>query len=247
MILGLIPILLASAFAQQSTSANIPLCPVSVPEYKDPDHMVRPVYPKAALKAGTEGSVQLRVVVGPDGKAISLTVLNGDAIFQKPTLDAVRTWHFHPVLVKEQSVETTYTVEMRFVLVLQEAVPKVTLESPRVPEPSLPEPSEALRTLPDGVYRAAPGSGITAPTATYQPDPEFSEEARKAKESGKVVVRLVVGTDGVPQDLQLRCGALPSLNEKAIEAVQQWKFKPGTKDDKPVPVEVDVEVEFKLF
>lgn len=246
MIFSLIPILLTGVFAQDSTSSGIPLCPLKSPDFKDPDHMVRPKYPKQALKDGTAGTLRLRAVVDTNGKTKNLTVLSGPAIFEKPTLDAVRKWHFYPVLVKDQSVAATYIVDMRFNLTLQAAIPEVTLDSPRPPEPSLPWNNDSFAT-PDGTIIMGSPAGIIGPKATYQIDPEFSEEARKEKQAGSTMIRLVVGTDGLPRDLRLRCGAEAGLNEKALDAVKRWKFTPGTKDGKPVPVEIEVEVEFKLY
>jgi TonB family protein len=247
MIFGLIPILLAGVFALQSAATSVPMCPEKQQAFRDPVRRVRARYPKEALKAGTSGSVHLRAVVNPHGQVEQLTVLDGPAIFEKPTLDAVRKWRFYPVLVKGEPVQTTFSVEMRFDLLLEQAVPSVALESPQAPDPPLP-PMEGISNNADGaVYRASAESGIVGPKVIYQVDPEFSEEARKAKKSGYVTIRLVVGTDGLPHDLRLRCGAEAGLNEKALEAVRQWKFTPGTKDGKPVQIETEVEVEFHLF
>jgi periplasmic protein TonB len=121
------------------------------------------------------------------------------------------------------------------------------LESPLPPEAPLPELPEDSSNAVGRVYRLTPGSGIVSPKIIYQIDPEFTEEARKGKEQGRVVVNLVVGTDGSPQNPRLRCGAPAGLNEKALNAVKQWRFNPSTKDGKPVPVEIDVEVEFRQY
>jgi TonB family protein len=246
MILGFIPILLTGVFAQQSAT-SVPLCPEKLQAFRDPNHRVRAKYPKEALKSGTSGSVRLRAVVNPQGKVKELTVLDGPAIFEKPAVDAIRKWRFYPVLVKGEPVETTYGVEMRFDLLLQEAVPSVVLESPQAPDPPLAS-MEAISNNADGpVYRVSPESGIIGPKVTYQVDPEFSEDARKGKKSGYVAIQMVVGTDGLPRDLRLRCGAEAGLNEKALDAVRQWRFAPGTRDGKPAQVEIEVEVEFHSF
>lgn len=246
-VLSLIPILAASAYGQLAASADIPLCPLREPEFKDPDHMTRPKYPKQALRDGTAGTLRLSAVVDASGKTKELTVLDGPVVFEKPSLDAARKWHFHPVVVKNQPVETTYTIWMTFNLALQEAIPRVTVESPRPAETPLPQSDEALTTTDGPVYRASPGSGIVGPKVVYQIEPEFSDEARKAKRQGNVTIRLVVGTDGLPRDLRLVCGAEAGLSEKALDSVKQWRFTPGTKDGKPVPVQIEVAVEFKLY
>jgi len=96
-----------------------------------------------------------------------------------------------------------------------------------------------------GVFRV--GGGVSAPRALYAPDPEYSEEARKAKFQGTCVLWLVVGPDGRARDIRVTRSLGLGLDEKAIEAVKQWKFEPAMKDGKPVAVEINVEVSFRLY
>jgi len=92
----------------------------------------------------------------------------------------------------------------------------------------------------------APGC-ITAPHATYAPDADYPEKARRAKDRGVVLVDLVVGTDGLPHDVKIFRGATPALDQAAIDAVKRWKFTPAAKDGHPVAVQTKVEVSFKLY
>lgn len=96
-----------------------------------------------------------------------------------------------------------------------------------------------------GVYHV--GGGVSPPRAIYSPDPEFSEEARKAKYQGTCTLMLVVDTDGRPRNIRVASSLGMGLDEKAIEAVKQWRFEPSMKDGHPVPVEIAVEVEFHLY
>ena len=91
------------------------------------------------------------------------------------------------------------------------------------------------------------GGGVSAPKAIYAPDPEYSEEARKAKYQGTCVLWLVVGPDGRARDIRVARTLGLGLDEKAMEAVQKWKFSPGKKDGKPVTVEATIEVNFRLL
>ncbi len=96
-----------------------------------------------------------------------------------------------------------------------------------------------------GAFRV--GGGVSAPRALDTPDPEYSEEARKAKYQGTCVLLLIVGPDGKPRDVKVARALGMGLDEKAIEAVRQWKFEPAMKDGKPVAVQINVEVNFRLY
>jgi TonB family protein len=88
---------------------------------------------------------------------------------------------------------------------------------------------------------------VSAPRALYAPDPEYSEEARKAKYQGTVVLWLIVGPDGRPRDIRVSRSVGMGLDEKAIDAVRTWKFEPARKDGQPVAVQINVEVSFRLY
>jgi periplasmic protein TonB len=96
-----------------------------------------------------------------------------------------------------------------------------------------------------GVYRV--GGGISAPTAVSSPDPDYTEEARRAKKQGTCVLWLIVDSAGHPRDIRVQRGLGFGLDAKAIEAVRQWRFQPALKDGKPVDVQISVEVEFHLY
>jgi periplasmic protein TonB len=91
------------------------------------------------------------------------------------------------------------------------------------------------------------GGGVLPPRAVYAPEPEFSEEARKAKYQGVCTLGLIVGTDGRPSNIRVLSSLGMGLDEKAIEAVRNWKFEPAMKDGHPVRVEIAVEVDFHLY
>ena len=96
-----------------------------------------------------------------------------------------------------------------------------------------------------GVYR--PGGGVSSPKVIYAVDPEFSDEARRQKYQGVVVLSLIVDAQGNPQHIHVQRQLGMGLDEKALEAVRQYKFKPAQKDGKPVPVEINIEVNFQLY
>ena len=89
--------------------------------------------------------------------------------------------------------------------------------------------------------------GVSAPRAIYEPDPDYSEQARKAKYQGTIVLSLIVDSSGAPTDVQIIRPLGLGLDEKAVNAVNTWKFRPAEKDGEPVPVSINVEVTFHLY
>jgi periplasmic protein TonB len=95
-----------------------------------------------------------------------------------------------------------------------------------------------------GVFKV--GGGVAAPVPLYKPEPEFTEEARRAKHQGTVMLALIVGPDGRTRDIRVVRRLGMGLDEKAIDSARQWKFQPATKDGKPVAVAINIEVDFTL-
>ena len=96
-----------------------------------------------------------------------------------------------------------------------------------------------------GVFNV--GNGVTPPALLVKVDPEYSEEARKAKYSGSVTLSIVVNTDGKAEQISVVKSLGMGLDEKAVEAVQKWKFTPGKNKGVPVKVRATVEVNFRLL
>jgi len=99
---------------------------------------------------------------------------------------------------------------------------------------------------PPGIYPAGRG-GVSVPEVIYNPEPTFSEEARKSKTQGIVLLMIVVGKDGKPYDIRVRQSLGMGLDEKAIETVGRWRFRPATLNGQPVATQIAVEVNFRLY
>ena len=97
-----------------------------------------------------------------------------------------------------------------------------------------------------GLYPAG-RNGVTTPRVIYDPEPAYSDAARAAKMQGTVTLWLVVGTDGRPRGVRVQKGLGMGLDEKAVAAVETWKFEPSMLNGKPVAVAINVEVNFRLF
>ncbi len=97
-----------------------------------------------------------------------------------------------------------------------------------------------------GVFVPGRG-GVTAPVPIFAPDPEFSDEARRDKYQGICLVSIIVDARGFPQNVRVARHLGMGLDEKAMEAIRRYRFKPATKDGKPVAAAITVEVDFRLF
>jgi len=180
---------------------------------------VEPTYSPEALADHLSGSVLVSLTVGIDGVPTDIKVVKGlgEGLDEK-AVEAVSQWRFQPGTKKGVPVAVQAQVSVIFRL--------------------LNDPQKAA---------AFPASGdVAAPSLISKVEPEYSKEAREKKLSGNVLLSIIVGADGVPRDIKVVSPLGLGLDEKAIQAVSRWRFKPGTKSGVPVPVKAQVEVSFKL-
>ena len=104
----------------------------------------------------------------------------------------------------------------------------------------------AFRTQAQSVYR--PGNGVTLPVVVRDVRPEYTKEALDAHIEGTVGLEVIVKADGMVGDVKVTrsLDVMYGLDNQAVKAIKQWEFKPGTKDGKPVAVQVDVVMSFTL-
>jgi protein TonB len=98
----------------------------------------------------------------------------------------------------------------------------------------------------DGAYR--PGNGVTSPVPVVRASPKYTVEAMRARAQGVITVECVVEPNGECGDVRIVRSILPpfGLDEQAIEAARRWRFRPGTRSGDPVPVLVNLEIEFNI-
>jgi len=87
----------------------------------------------------------------------------------------------------------------------------------------------------------------TPPAIIHESRPSYSKEAKKAKIAGTELLGLVVGKDGEPSNIRVIKSLGYGLDEKAIDAVKKWRFKPSTFNGEPVNVDIRIEIEFRLY
>lgn len=113
-----------------------------------------------------------------------------------------------------------------------------------------PRPGSGTRKDPviaaSGLYRV--GGRVSAPVAIFQAEAEFSDEARRAKYQGVCLVSVIVDGHGNPQNPRIVRGLRMGLDQKALDAVRKYKFRPAMLDgEQPVPVMITIEINFKLY
>ncbi|MGC2110091.1 MAG: energy transducer TonB [Candidatus Korobacteraceae bacterium] len=211
-------------------------------------YKVQPIYPGLARQARVQGVVVLDALIGKDGTIQELTVESGHPMLIQAAMDAVKQWRYKPYLVDGEPVLVETKINVNFQLSNSTAEQKsgaAAAGSSSPPPPATqagqPPPNDSL----SGVYRV--GNGVTPPQPFYEPDPEYSDQARKARLQGTVVLWLIVDADGLPQHIRVQRSVGMGLDEEAIKAVKQWRFKPSMKNGEPVPVMINVEVNFRLF
>jgi TonB family protein len=200
-------------------------------------YKVAPVYPEIAKAAHVQGIVVLFALISKTGDVEDLKVLSGPPMLTSSAIDAVRQWKYTPYMASGVTMEVRTAISVNFSLSDAAAPPKrgATNEYHGAPYEY------------DGIPVAKIGDGVTSPVVIHKVDPEFSVEARKAKFMGLVLVNLVVDTKGKPQNVHVLRGVGMGLDENAVKAVRAYKFRPATEDGKPVPVALNVEVNFRIF
>jgi len=189
-----------------------------------------PKYPKRALQNKLQDTVTLKLTISKNGTVKKAEAVNGDAELSDAAVRSARKWRYVPYFLGEKPVEVQTMVSINFRI--NEAGPDITATY-KVPQDS---PISEI---------GKPGTGVTAPKLVFAPDPEYSAEAKNAKLEGVCVLALIVGADGYPRDIKVARSLGLGLDEKAIEAVQKWRFLPARKGGVAVAVAINVELQFR--
>ncbi len=182
-----------------------------------------PEYSKEAKNNKIEGSVILIVGINHKGRVEIAEVVKGLGFgLDEKALKTVTKWKFKPAMQEGKAVSSVAKVEVSF---------------------QFPHPFTELDM---GQFERV-GNGVSAPKPISYPEPEYTPEARQAKTQGVVVVGVVVETDGTIKSAFIMRSLNPGLDQKAMEAVRKWKFKPAMKNNQPVRCRINIEVSFNLY
>jgi TonB family protein len=180
-------------------------------------------YPSDPRLVSFKHSCIVQVVIQPDGTQSDPKIEGAPSPFDPSAIDAVKASEFKPGTLKGVAVPVRISVW----------VPFVPAEKHDVPE-----------TLPIRIAALGKDDRFAVPLLT--PQPEYTEEAKRAKLEGTVLVHLIVDVDGNPQDIQVRGSIGKGLDEKAAEAAAKYKFAPALRWGIPIPFPVTLEINFRL-
>jgi len=198
----------------------------ATPTLDRPVTEIIPKYPKHALITKTQGDVILDLIVSDKGKVVLVSVVSGDSQLSLEAAKAVRKWEYLPSEEPDRRTRVTLVFKIDY-----DGSPVIGAEFASPRNPSLCKEDQR----------------VTAPRPVYFPDPSYSNEARRAKRQGVCVLSLIVGPDGLPRDIVIKRALGYGLDDKATEAVKQWKFDPALKNGEPVAVKIDVEILFRFY
>jgi TonB family protein len=185
----------------------------------------QPEYPAAARQAGLEGVVLAEARVDGTGRVSDARVLRGSSPeLDLAALEALRQWRFEPARRGGEPLAYRYRQEFRFAL------------DPRPPE-SPPAPAAAAR--PADVE-------VTPPVRLATPLPGYTAAAWAAGVEGSVEIRATIDERGEVAGIDVVRGLPHGLTEAAVAAVRRWRFRPATRDGKPVPAEQNLSLRFAL-
>ncbi len=201
---------------------------------------VEPIYTVMARKSRISGIVILEAIIDHTGVVKDAQVLKPLPYgLDQAALDAVKQWKFRPGTLNGQPVDVIFnlTVNFRYAEPATTAVDSVQSNGATQPVLSLNAP---------GAPPFQVGGDVTPPVVLNHVAPIYPVTARRARISGAVVIEAVIDRAGVVRDTRVVKPLPFGLSEAALDAVRQWKFRPGTLDGKPVDVKFNLTINFHL-
>ena len=252
--LALLMLAAAPAWAQQELPSPADQGPVAIKSaaptpdkdgvYRLDDGITPPVltnavaaaYPPDATEADRPHISILSLVVGVDGTPANIQVVNPHGSpFDELAIAAVQQSRFQPGALNGKPVPVLVDVRVSF-FHFTSAVPRLMLHYAQMGN---------FRSRPDDLNRM--GSGVTPPRPIVNTMPEYSEQARRQKIQGVVVVSMLITEDGLPTDFRVEKSLGFGLDKKALQAAAKYRFKPAMRDGNPVSQRIMVEMNFRLY
>jgi TonB family protein len=205
--------------------------------------LTNPTFSKEAKKTKARGQIVLSIHITTDGTVTDASVVSGKPGLIDSALRAVRQWHYLPAMHNGEFVEATKEITINYDFGKNSSQPEELARG----DLSNP-PQDLLKDVAEGkVFRVGVGSGVTAPRAVLDPDPEYTEEARRDRFRGQVLLGVVVGADGQPRDVWVVRALGHGLDLASVNTVKHWRFSPATRNGEPVAIVLNVETSFDIY
>ena len=194
-------------------------------------------YPADAPAESIEGECVVSMIVGVDGVPTDIRVVRTHgASFDTAATEAVRQSTFQPGTIDGKPVPVRMFARTRFYEDLRPTFPRILM---RFGQP-MGTGFQGRPVFP--ILR-----GDTPPRVLNTVEPAFTEEARRKKIQGIVMISVLVNEEGMPIDPKVTRPLDPGLDEKAIECVLEYRFRPAMHEGTPVATRITVEINFRLY
>lgn len=184
----------------------------------------QPAYTKEARAAKIQGVVIVQAIINRDGSVRNVKVLKGLPFgLSEAAKTTVESWDFEPATLNGEPVAVYYNLTVNFRLAEAQALPHTS-------------PQQPIHV----------GGDVQKPVKVSAPQPAYTEEARTARIQGVVIAQATIRRDGTVSSVKVLKGLPMGLSEKAVEAIETWKFEPATLNGQPVDVYYNLTVNFRL-
>jgi TonB family protein len=203
--------------------------PPKLPEFKlEPVAVPNVLYPPRARDEKIEGEVVVSMRISGAGDVIIVGVLEGDPLLAHAVEEAAKRWKFKPVISGNKATAVIARASLRFVL--SDDNQRVNGAVPAIGPARQPEPVRV-------------SEGVSSGQLVHKVKPVYPPEARHTHVKGTVLLRVLIDEEGRVADLRLISGP-KELAPAAVDAVQQWRYRPYLFMGNPVEVETEVSVKF---
>jgi len=194
-----------------------------------PINVQKPAYPVEAAREGIQGRVWLKLLVGKSGEVKHVDVISGDPVLAKAAIKAAKRWTFEPFIRNGEPLEVSTEIPFDFAF-----KGKIT-DTPASLAADIPPDNGGAR------QPMLAGEAVSRGLLIHMVQPAYPESARQNHIEGTVVLRTVIDKDGNIRELTPLSGP-----KELIGAVEQWRYKLYTLNDRPVEVETRITVNFRL-
>jgi TonB family protein len=239
-----------AAAQQQSPSQGQPSNPT------DSTHLVvkqfkKPKYPAEAQNQQMQGRVWVHITVDEAGNVVSVDPISGEGPLLASAMAAMKEWKFEPYIQNGHPVRVS--TKLHYDFAFTEKIRDNAAGDPITTPPASKAPTSADNTANTGTssddstpQRVRISQGVSQGLLVHQVVPVYPDAARRNHVEGTVVLRAVIGKDGLIKNLEVVQSPSDDLGRAAKEAVEQWRYRSFTIKGEPVEVDTTINVNFKL-